>query len=207
MIEGVVVIILYLYLRRSNSIRKREMLRYIESVTANMDVATQDTMVNSPLPMVIFHPDTEEIIWSNERFLQLTDEQEHLFDTTLSALVPGFDTRWLLEGKTVCPGEVVLDDRRFLVYGSLVRSEEKRSRSTMLATTYWVEITEYAQVKEEFFASQPVVAILLLDNYEDAMKNTDEAARTALRSAALGLGPPHRRPLHPLRPGPLPLPL
>ena len=85
-IEGVVVIILYLYLRRSNSIRKREMLRYIESVTANMDVATQDTMVNSPLPMVIFHPDTEEIIWSNERFLQLTDEQEHLFDTTLSAL-------------------------------------------------------------------------------------------------------------------------
>ena len=40
-IEGVVVIILYLYLRRSNSIRKREMLRYIESVTANMDVATR----------------------------------------------------------------------------------------------------------------------------------------------------------------------
>ena len=181
-IELVVVVILYLYLRRSNSIRKREMLRYIESVTANMDVATQDTMVNSPLPMVIFHPDTEEIIWSNERFLQLTDGREHLFDTSLSALVPGFDTRWLLEGKTVCPGEVVLDDRRFLVYGSLVRSEEKRSRAAMLATTYWVEITEYAQVKEEFFASQPVVAILLLDNYEDAMKNTDEAARAALRS-------------------------
>ena len=181
-IELVVVVILYLYLRRSNSIRKREMLRYIESVTANMDVATRDTMINSPLPMVIFHPDTDEIIWSNERFLQLTDGREHLFDTSLSALVPGFDTRWLLEGKTVCPGEVVLDDRRFLVYGSLVRSEEKRSRAAMLATTYWVEITEYAQVKEEFFASQPVVAILLLDNYEDAMKNTDEAARAALRS-------------------------
>ena len=75
-IEGVVVVILYL--RRSNSIRKREMLRYIESVTANMDVATRDTMINSPLPMVIFHPDTDEIIWSNERFLQLTDGKEHL---------------------------------------------------------------------------------------------------------------------------------
>lgn len=100
--------------------------------------------------MVIFHPDTDEIIWSNERFLQLTDGREHLFDTTLSALVPGFETRWLLEGKSVCPGEVVLEDRRFLVYGSLVRSEEKRSRAAMLATTYWVEITEYARVKEEF---------------------------------------------------------
>ena len=103
-IEGVIVVILYLYLRRSSNARKKEMLRYIESVTTNMDVATRDTMLNSPLPMVIFHPDTGEIIWSNDRFLQLTDEAEHLFDTKLSTLVPEFDTRWLMEGKTECPG-------------------------------------------------------------------------------------------------------
>ena len=104
-----------------------------------------------------------------------------------------------------------LGTRRFLVYGSLVHSEERRGRSPMLATTYWVEITQYAEIKEEFFASQPVLAILLVDNYEDAMKNTDEAARTALRSAInqrlAAWGPPHRRALPPLRPGPLPLPL
>ena len=182
-LEGVIVVILYLYLRRSRSMRKREMLRYIESVTTNMDAASRDTMLNSPLPMVIFYPDTDEVVWSNERFLQLTDEREHLFDTKLSTLVPGFDHRWLLEGKSVCPGEVKLGTRRFLVYGSLVHSEERRGRSPMLATTYWVEITQYAEIKEEFFASQPVLAILLVDNYEDAMKNTDEAARTALRSA------------------------
>lgn len=181
-LEGVIVVILYLYLRRSRSMRKREMLRYIESVTTNMDAASRDTMLNSPLPMVIFYPDTDEVVWSNERFLQLTDEREHLFDTKLSTLVPGFDHRWLLEGKSLCPGEVLLGSRRFLVYGSLVHSEERRGRSPMLATTYWVEITRYAAVKDEFFASRPVLAILLVDNYEDAMKNTDEAARTALRS-------------------------
>ena len=105
-LEGVIVVILYLYLRRSRSMRKREMLRYIESVTTNMDAASRDTMLNSPLPMVIFYPDTDEVVWSNERFLQLTDGRDHLFDTKLSAAVPGFDTRWLLEGKTECPGEV-----------------------------------------------------------------------------------------------------
>ena len=181
-LEGVIVVILHLYLRRSRSMRKREMLRYIESVTTNMDAASRDTMLNSPLPMVIFYPDTDEVVWSNERFLQLTDGREHLFDTKLSTLVPGFDHRWLLEGKSLCPGEVKLDDRRFLVYGSLVHSEERRGPSPMLATTYWVEITPYVRVKEAFFASRPVLAILLVDNYEDAMKNTDEAARTALRS-------------------------
>ena len=84
MVAGVVVVILYLYLRRSNSLRKKEMLRYIDSVTTNMDAASRDTMLNSPLPMVLFQPDTDEVIWSNERFLQLTDERDHLFDTKLS---------------------------------------------------------------------------------------------------------------------------
>lgn len=181
-LEGVVVVILYLYLCRSSSIRRKEMLRYIDSVTTNMDAASRDTMLNAPLPMVIFHPDTDEVIWSNDRFLQLTDEREHLFDTKLSSLVPGFDSRWLLEGKSECPGEVTLGDRRFLVFGSLVRSEQKRSRSTRLATTYWVEITDYSEVKAEFTASRPVVAVLLLDNYEDAVKNVDESARTTLLS-------------------------
>lgn len=108
-VEGIVVVILFFYLRSSNDRRKKEMLRYLESVTTNMDMATRDTMLNAPLPMVIFHPDTDEVVWSNERFLKLTDGKDHLFDTKLSSAVPGFDARWLLEGKNECPGEVKVE--------------------------------------------------------------------------------------------------
>jgi len=181
-VEGVIVVILFLYLVRRNNARRKEMLRYIESVTTTMDVASKDTMLNSPLPMVIFHPGTGEIVWSNDRFLQLTGSSEHLFDTTMDTLIPGFDTRWLLEGKSECPHEVALGEKRFLVFGNRVRTGEKRNRAETLCTTYWVEITDYSAVKEEFYAAKPVVAILLLDNYEDAVKATDEAGRTALLS-------------------------
>ncbi|MCI2106461.1 MAG: DHH family phosphoesterase [Intestinimonas sp.] len=179
--EGLVVIILAAYLRSSNARRKQEMLQYIETVTGTMDLATKDTLLNAPLPMVIFHPDTNEVIWSNEQFLRMTGEREHLFDTSLATAVPDFDTRWLMEGKTEYPGEVKVKDRRFLVFGSLVHTDTRGGHST-LATTYWVDITEYSSVKEEFFESRPVVAILLLDNYEDAVKGGDEAARTAALS-------------------------
>ena len=57
-------------------------------------------MVNAPLPMVIFQPETEEVIWSNDRFLQITGERDHLFDRKVTEAVPGFDPRWLMEGKT-----------------------------------------------------------------------------------------------------------
>ena len=86
--EFAVVVALYAYFRKSNTQRQREIVKYIESVTCNMDTATKDTMVNAPLPMVIFRPDNDEVIWSNDRFLQITGEREHMFDTKITAAVP-----------------------------------------------------------------------------------------------------------------------
>ena len=179
--ELAVVLVLYLYFRRSNAHRQKEIIQYIESVTCNMDTATKDTMVNAPLPMVIFRPENDEVIWSNDRFLQITGEREHLFDTKLTAAVPDFSSRWLMEGKTECPTEVLLGERRFQVFGHLVRTEDSGARG-YLATTYWVDVTDLADVRDLYYAARPVAAILMLDNYEELMKGIPDNARSALRS-------------------------
>ncbi|MEG2454944.1 MAG: DHH family phosphoesterase, partial [Oscillospiraceae bacterium] len=144
------------------------------------DVAAKDTMINSPLPMVIFRPENDEVIWSNERFLRITGEREHLFDTKLSAAIPDFSSKWLMEGKTECPDEISLDGRRFLVFGHLVRTGDRGS--AFLATTYWVDVTDLARARDDFAASRPIVSLLLLDNYEELMKNVTDNARSALLS-------------------------
>ena len=180
--EGLVVILLYIYFRRSNAQRQREILKYIDNVTCNVDVATKDTMINAPLPMVIFRPESDEVIWSNDRFLQLTGEREHLFDTKLSSVVPGFSSRWLMEGKTECPAEVELSGRRFLVFGHLVRTDEKGAHS-FLATTYWVDVTDYSSVRDEYYGSRPVCAILTVDNYEELMKGISDNEKSSVVNA------------------------
>ena len=180
-LELAVVVILYLYFRRSSAARQKDILSYIENITCNMDSATKDTMVNAPLPMVIFRPENDEVIWSNDRFLQITGEREHMFDTKITAAVPDFSSRWLMEGKTQCPTEVRIADRRFLVFGHLVRTEEQGSRG-YLATTYWVDVTDFAQVRDDYYATRPVVAILLVDNYEELMKGATDSNRSAMRS-------------------------
>lgn len=179
--EGAVIVLLYVWFRRGSRLRRREILRYIDTVSANIDVASKDTMVNAPLPMVIFRPDTDEVIWSNERFLAITGERDHLFDTRLSAAVPEFNSRWLMEGKSECPTEVRVGDSRYMVFGHLVRTEEK-GRQSFLATTYWVDVTDFSVIKEEFYNSRPVVAILLMDNYEEFLKGLSDTARAALLS-------------------------
>jgi len=178
--EGVVIVLLFVYFRHNGRRRKREISKYIDTLTGSVDVATKDSMINSPLPMLIFRPERDEIIWSNERFLQLTGEREHMFDSKLSSAVPGFDSRWLMEGKTECPGEVTLGERRFLVFGHLVRTGEKGSG--LLATTYWVDVTDYSLSRAQLQATRPIAAVLLLDNYEDLMKNLNENQRSFLLS-------------------------
>ena len=179
-LEFLVVLLMAVYSVYRDRRRKREVARYIDLLTGTVDVATKDSMVNSPLPILIFHPERDEIIWSNDRFMQIVGEREHMFDSKLSALLPDFDGRWLIEGKSECPGEVSLGERKFLVFGHLVRTDAKNA--AVLATTYWVDVTEYSRDREELAATRPVAAVLLLDNYEDLMKNLNENQRSLLLS-------------------------
>lgn len=71
------------------SARKANILKYIESVTSNVDSATKDTMLNAPLPMVIFHPETGGIVWCNEGFQEISGRSEQLFDSRIGDVVPG----------------------------------------------------------------------------------------------------------------------
>ena len=178
--ELAAVACLGLYNRENTRRRRKEITKYLENVTGTVDTATKDTMANSPLPMIIFRPESNDIIWTNDRFLQLTGQREHLFDAKLSALIPGFDTRWLMEGKSECPTEVEYGARRFLVFGHLVRTGGRSGG--FLATTYWVDVTEFCSVRDQYRASRPVAAVLLLDNYDDLMKNLTENERSAIIS-------------------------
>lgn len=178
--EAVVTALLYIYFRQSNQKRRQSVLQYIDSVTGSVDTASKSTLINSPLPTLVFRPDTGEIIWSNESFLQLAGVREHLFEMRLSEAVPDFQIQWLLTGKQESPERVTLNSHRFRVYGSLVRSRNRTGVQSMVATTYWVETTEADHLKEVYEASRPVAAILMLDNYEDLMKACEDTQRSAI---------------------------
>ena len=178
--EGTLTVLLYFYFRQSNQKRRQGVLQYIDSVTGSVDTASKSTLINSPLPTLVFRPDTGEIIWSNESFLQLAGVREHLFEMRLSEAVPDFQVQWLLSGKQESPERVELNNHRFRVYGSLVRSRNRTGVQSLVATTYWVQTTEADHLREVYEASRPVAAILMLDNYEDLMKACEDTQRSAV---------------------------
>ncbi|MDO4314700.1 MAG: DHH family phosphoesterase [Oscillospiraceae bacterium] len=178
--EGVATVGLYLYFTQSNQKRRQNILQYIDSVTGSVDTASKSTLINSPLPIMVFRPDTGEVIWSNENFLQLAGVREHLFEMKVEDAVPNCPVQWLLEGKQECPERVLMNNRRFRVYGSLVRAKGRNGEQNLVATTYWVDTTDADLLRETYTATRPVLAVLMVDNYEDLMKACADTQRSAV---------------------------
>ena len=141
MAEGIATVGLYVYSTNRNKKRRQNILQYIDSVTGSVDTASKSTLINSPLPIMVFRPDTGEVIWSNENFLQLAGVREHLFEMRVEDAVPDCPVQWLLEGKQECPDRVIMNNRRFRVYGSMARAKGRGGEQSLVATTYWVDTT------------------------------------------------------------------
>lgn len=178
-VEGAITAALYAYFTYNAQKRRQGILKYIDSVTGSVDTASKSTLINSPLPIMVFRPDTSEIIWCNENFLQLAGVREHVFDVKVEDAVEGFSGDWLLSGKQECPHRVEMNSRRFRVYGSLVRTSGDNDQK-LVATTYWVDTTESDDIQEKYDNTRPVVSVLMVDNYDDIMKVCEDTQRSAV---------------------------
>lgn len=177
--EGVAAVAFFLLGRRRSKATQQSLRQYIQRFYGGMDSARSSNMLFTPLPMMVFDLATEDILWSSESFLQLTEQREGIFDAHLETVFPDISFHWLLEGKTEAPETVVWNHRTYRVFGGVSHPEGGRSA---LATTYWMDVTDTEEMRRTLELTRPVVAILMVDNYEDLMKATPEGKRSAVRA-------------------------
>ena len=184
--EGAVALLIFAYYRYSDRVRRDKILQHIDMLTGSVAQAGTNTLMSTPLPTMVFRPDTREMIWGNDSFMQAVG-MEDSDATDLDTVLPGFNTRWVLENKAECPNVVEVRERRYRVYGALAYAGNKNSKSAagqgLLATTYWIDITETDQLKNYCEATKPVVVLIHQDNYEDVMKSCGESNQSAVQAA------------------------
>ena len=181
--EAVMAILVYVLCRKRSRSTQQSLRQYLDRLNGGMDSARASNMLFAPLPMMVFSLHSEEILWGNDSFMQLSGKGEELFDMHVEAVVPQFNTHWILEDKRECPELVVWNDRIYRVFGSVSRHGEMGRSEEPLATTYWMDVTELEQMRQTLEMTQPVVAILMIDNYEELMKACPESKRSAVLAA------------------------
>ena len=177
--EAAVLVLLYMFYRYQSVRRRRSVVQYIETITGGVDSISKNSLLNTPLPVVVFRLDNGEVIWANDSFMSLTEAKEGVFDLGIKDMAPGFDYQNLLADGAI--GELVeMNGCTYQVYGSVSRMSGRSASQGQIITAYFVDVTESQHLKAVYEATRPVVSVLVLDNYEELMKAGGEAARSAV---------------------------
>ena len=168
--------------RRRNKVMQQQLHQYVERISGGADTAKTSNMLFAPMPMMVFNPDSEDVLWANDLFAELPGVGENIYESRVRDVVKGFETHWLMEGKPEYPGIFTWNDRRYRVFGCLSQPEE-RGRFGVLATTYWMDVTDLEHMRSTLEETKPVAAIVMIDNYEDQMGACPEGKRSAIRAA------------------------
>ena len=176
-VEALVTLLLFVSYMLLRKIRHQEILRYVQSASNTLESVNRG---ESPFPTVIARLGDGGIIWTNDRFVQITGFSDSMVEHTLSDILPDMRVDWLAAGKNEAPHDVTIHGRRYRVYGTSIKSEDPIG--TVLGVFYFTDLTMLYQVKDEYVRSRPVVSIILIDNYEELTKNLSEGAISALNA-------------------------
>ena len=180
--EGVIILLLIIYSVIMRARKRRTLERYIESVTYDTESARNNTLQNFPLPMAVFRPADSQVIWANQNFFDLCGRHKPSVDMRITDVIPEFSGRWLLEGNTQCPELLEYQGRKYQIHGNLVRTNPDDAASYM-GITYWVDVTDYEKIRLEYYASRPIIAVIVIDNYDELIRGLTDRKRNELRDA------------------------
>ena len=169
-----VLIAVYILLRNR---RRREVHSFVRSVFPAGSVAST---ADAPFPMVLIRIGDGSILWANDRFSDVTGYQHKYLEQPIHEVLPDVPIDWLVAGKNEYPYGVTLGNRRYRVYGTVVRADDPEA--SVLGMLYFNDLTELYQVRDEYIRSRPVTAIILVDNYEELTKNLAEGDISTLNA-------------------------
>ena len=181
--EAAAILLLLIYSRIARRRRARQLAAYIEEVTYDTENAKNNTLMNFPLPIAVFRLDDSRIVWGNEMFFELGGKSVSRIDARISDMVPAFSGKWLLEGKTRYPTLMQVGGRKYQLHGNIIRSGSEDENSAFMGITYWVDVTEYDDIRLEYENSRPVAAIVVIDNLDELCRNQTDRIKNDLRDS------------------------
>jgi len=167
------IILLYILLAEYYGVKRKkiELDRYIEDIFFSVDKASKTVLTKIPLPAVILN-DRGEIIWYNTHYSQIFNENEEI-----KKLIKKYVTAKTEELK----GQIEFNGRYYSVL-KIESSFKKKREGDTSATLLFFDDTDYVQLKKSLTTSRPVVAYIMIDNYEEALMSVEDVKRAVISS-------------------------
>ncbi|SHJ93536.1 DHH family phosphoesterase [Paramaledivibacter caminithermalis] len=158
---------------KSNHVRKEKWKKYIENLSAEIDSVARYSLLNLPMPLTIVEFDGS-ISWYNSKFIEMMEEKD-ILDKNIEEIVPAIDINKLLEENERIK-DIKIKDKIYRVRHSIVKLDNEHEERYIIML-YWLENTNFYNLKTKYNNEKPNVAFIQIDNYDDVLKETDEEYR------------------------------
>lgn len=168
---------LVIYNLRTKNRRKDEWDRFIDDISANLDVAGRNTLSNIPLPLVIVNNEGL-MLWSNQAFSELVSQK--VYGSNINMIIKEFDPQKIIEKNINNFEKVAIEDYIFNVIVSSVEFGNEKQNDKYVHLLYFIEKTDYYTLAEMYNDRKTIVMLVEMDNYDEVIKSTEEANRPVL---------------------------
>ena len=82
----------YISHRRSKVVQQ-QLHQYVERIAGGADTAKNSNMLFAPMPMMVFNPENDDVLWANDLFTDLPGVGKDIFESRVRDVVEGFETQ------------------------------------------------------------------------------------------------------------------
>lgn len=160
---------------RSSYTRRKEITKYIENLTFNIDTATKDTLLNFPMPLVVTDLNGT-IIWYNSSFRKIFDKED-LLEKAISNFVEDLHPGNLAGETSNISKQVTLNGKHYKVLCNFAQIEKKPDAGNFILILYFIDVTELIETKKKYNEEKIIAGLIVIDNYDDLMQSMDDTQR------------------------------
>ena len=177
MIVGIIAVCLYTFLViyniKNTKNKKSKWKKFIEDFSSQLDIATRNTLVKLPFPLVIIKI-TGDVLWYNQNFSSILEGKD-ILGQNIKNVVRDFNVKQVANGKETIFRYIKIKDKYYDIYTNIVDTSENSKDKIMLL--YFYDVTKPFKIMTSVNANKDAVMLMEVDNFDDVVKPMEEDDR------------------------------
>lgn len=151
----------------TQSKKKNAIVNHIESITTDVNSATKNNLINSPIPLVLVETDGH-IIWRSKTFIdefQNTDMNNYL-NPIVKEIKLDLDKNDNIKEITK---QITIGNKIYKIRVGIAKTKkrDKKKPTEYVLTLYFIDDTKYNELFDNYNNSKTCIGIAMIDNYEE----------------------------------------
>ena len=168
--SSIIVILVVIYSIIEKSKKKTELVNHIQELATDVNSATKNNLINSPIPLVLMETDGT-IIWKCRKFVDEFAETD--VNTYLIPIVKEIklDLEKNEKAKEITK-QFNINGKTYKIYcgvGKSKKKDKRRAKEYML-TLYFVDETKYNELFDKYNKESTCIGIINIDNYDEIVQ-------------------------------------